>query len=294
MYHLLEAVRQKCLSLVREEYLSIDEHMIPSTGRAPAKQFVKGKPSPAGLKNCVCCGKSDIAYDLILYQGKKCTGIDQKYMSLELVGSVVKTILESVDENVNHKVYFNNYFTSVDFVKDFKDDTIFAVVVIGKKDSKVMNDLRGIGMGEMDYCVNGEGDVIIVRYLDNGVVQFASTLVGIAPIGTVKIRTDRIQHIEITRPCLIDIYNDNMGGVDKLYHMIALYRIKTRTKKWTDRLIFHFVDFALVNAWLEYKRDVMHNCVIQGLNIWIFGVQRSDRSMVNPCILINIAKSKIE
>ena len=46
-----------------------------------------------------------------------------------------------------------------------------------------------------------------------------------------------------------------MGGVDKLDHLIALYRIKTRTKKWTVKLIFHFVDFVLVNAWLEYRRD---------------------------------------
>ena len=47
-----------------------------------------------------------------------------------------------------------------------------------------------------------------------------------------------------------------MGEVDKLDHLIALYRIKTRTKKWTVKLIFHFVDFVLVNAWHEYRRDV--------------------------------------
>ena len=38
----------------------------------------------------------------------------------------------------------------------------------------------------MDYRVNGEGDVIIVRWLDNGVVQLVSTLVGIELKGTVK------------------------------------------------------------------------------------------------------------
>ena len=129
VYPLIEAVRQKCLSLVREEYLSIDEQMIPFTGRAPAKQFVKGKPSPEGLKNFVCCGKSGIAYDFILYQGKG-TGIDKKYKALGLGGSVVKTLLESVDENVNHKVCFDNYFTSVDLVRDLKDNGIFAVGVI--------------------------------------------------------------------------------------------------------------------------------------------------------------------
>ena len=126
---LIEATRQKCLSLVREEYLSIDEQMIPFTGCAPAKQFVKGKPSPEGLKNLVCCGKSGTAYYFIIYQSKG-TGIDKKYKALGLGGSVVKTLLESVDENVNHEVCFDNYFTSVDLVKDLKDNGIFAVGVI--------------------------------------------------------------------------------------------------------------------------------------------------------------------
>ena len=50
----------------------------------------------------------------------------------------------------------------------------------------------------MDYRVNGEGDVIIVRWLDNGVVQLVSTLLGTEPMGTVKRWSDRIQqHIEL-------------------------------------------------------------------------------------------------
>ena len=60
-------------------------------------------------------------------------------------------------------------------------------------------DLRGIVRGAMDYCVNRKGDVIIVRWLDNGVGQLASTLVGIELKGTVKRWSDRIQqYIEIT------------------------------------------------------------------------------------------------
>ena len=43
--------------------------------------------------------------------------------------------------------------------------------------------------------------------------------------------------------------------VCKINYFVFLYRIKTRTKKWTVKLIFQFVDFALVNAWLEYSRD---------------------------------------
>ena len=60
----------------------------------------------------------------------KAPELTKKYMALGLGGSLVKTLLESVDENVNHKVCFDNYFTSVDLVKDLKDNVIFAVGVI--------------------------------------------------------------------------------------------------------------------------------------------------------------------
>jgi len=46
-----------------------------------------------------------------------------------------------------------------------------------------------------------------------------------------------------------------MGSVDLLDQMLQYYRINIRTKKWTLRVIMHFVDLALVAAWIEYKKD---------------------------------------
>ena len=50
-------------------------------------------------------------------------------------------------------------------------------------------------------------------------------------------------------------YNESKGGVDKLYFLIALYRIHAKTKRWPVRVIVHFVDFALATSWLEYREQ---------------------------------------
>ena len=50
-----------------------------------------------------------------------------------------------------------------------------------------------------------------------------------------------------------------MGGVDKSDFLIALYRTFIRSKKWTLRVIFHYFNLGVINAWLEYQRDMKNS-----------------------------------
>ena len=47
-----------------------------------------------------------------------------------------------------------------------------------------------------------------------------------------------------------------MGGVDKMDSLVGFYRIFIRSQKWYLRIFFHFMDVALANAWLLYRRDL--------------------------------------
>lgn len=46
-----------------------------------------------------------------------------------------------------------------------------------------------------------------------------------------------------------------MGGVDICDQQMEYYRTWIKTKKWTLKVILHFLDLATVNAWMEYRQD---------------------------------------
>lgn len=60
---LLEAVRCRCAQLVPLEQKSIDEEMVSFMGSVVAKQFLKRKPNPEGVKVFVRCSFDGLAHD---------------------------------------------------------------------------------------------------------------------------------------------------------------------------------------------------------------------------------------
>lgn len=50
-----------------------------------------------------------------------------------------------------------------------------------------------------------------------------------------------------------------MGGVDNCDQMLEYYRTFFKTRKWTVKVIFHFIDLAVVNSWSVYRKDCRSN-----------------------------------
>ena len=84
-------------------------------------------------------------------------------------------------------------------------------------------------------------------------MTIASTFAGVEPIDQVRRWSEfSKKHIMIDRPHSIGVYNNYMGGVDKIDYLISLYRIKVKTRKWLVHMFFHFLDLAVASFWLEY------------------------------------------
>ena len=110
------------------------------------------------------------------------------------------------------------------------------------------------------YKVSCDGDICVVRWLDNRVVTLASTFAAVELRDKVKRwSTFAKEHIEVSRPFAVKVYNCYMGGVDKVDFLISLYRISARTKKWPVRVMFHLLDLSLANSWLQYRDCALTN-----------------------------------
>ncbi|XP_049954845.1 piggyBac transposable element-derived protein 3-like [Schistocerca serialis cubense] len=276
------AIRNRRLELSMEEELAVDETMIPLTGKLSVKKYVKGKPSPWGIKIYMFRGDSGEAYDFILYQGA----------STEFQISLLKEFGQGV--------YFDNFFSSYKLFQALKQEKICAAGTVRLNrfanpplipDKEAMKKERGF---TEEIC--SADDITLVKWVDNKTVVLGSNFIGKGEIDKVE-RWDKKEskYVTIDRPEIVKCYNHGMSGVDLFDQLMSYYRIFIKSKKWTLRAIFHAVDFAVEQSWLEYRKnasaiglptkkimDLLHFCMKLADVLVLSGMDTSNRKRGRP------------
>lgn len=253
----VDRVRNTCLKIQRDfSYYSIDEQMIPFTGRCKLKQFVKNKPRPVGLKNFVVTTYSGVVLDFEIYQGTRTPLLNRE---LGLGPSVIMRLTRSLP--LGSFLYFDRYFTTLPLLERLKQCGIEATGTI------MVNRLKGVTLkegkmlrGESHEYVRSDEAVVVVEWKDNQKVVLASTCAGIEPATKVKRWCKKEgKFIEIDCPSIVRNYNRYMGGVDICDQQMEVYRTWFKTRKWTLKLVLHLLDLSVVNSWLIYREDCRAN-----------------------------------
>ncbi|XP_070389530.1 piggyBac transposable element-derived protein 3-like [Dermacentor albipictus] len=273
---LLDVFQSKCKSLVAEERLCIDEQMVPFKGRLDIKQYVKGKPHPWGIKIFMLCGESGLVYDFLPYQGSTTKIEDDVKQRYGVTGAIVLHLSDRIPSGVGHKLFFDNYFTSLPLLREMLRKKIFAAGTVRsnrceKCPLRTEKELKKSGRGSSECVVSADGNIAITRWMDNRIVTLASNFIAIEEEDSVR-RWNKAEKrfVDVKRPAVINAYNRSMGGVDKVDFLISLYRTTIRSRKWTLRMTFHFMNLAVVNAWLEYRRDADKQSILKQLDLLDF------------------------
>lgn len=214
---IISATQTQCFKLVPLPVQSIDEQMVPFTGRVVAKQFVKEKPNPEGIKVFVRCSADGLAHDLEIYQGKG-TGVSENHSHLGVGDSVATRLVEHALHGHNMTVYMDNYFSSVPLSQELKEVGILASGTIRSNrlfefPLKSDKELKKTGRGSYDRKVSKEGGTVMVRWHDNGPVNMVSTIIGIGALSKVKRWSESQKgHVEVDCPEVIS-QNNSFRGV---------------------------------------------------------------------------------
>ena len=124
-------------------------------------------------------------------------------------------------------------------------------------------DFGKLPRGSEEHFYDATSNVIVVRWNDNGIVNIASNQHGKLPLKLVeRYCSKEKKRLHVKMPCVIGMYNQRMGGVDRLDENISSYRISIRGMKWYYPLIFYLINVCVNNAWLfarkgDYSGDLL-------------------------------------
>ena len=94
-------------------------------------------------------------------------------------------------------------------------------------------DLQKSPRGASDYRVDNNSGIIMLKWLDNSVVQLTSNYGRIEPMYQIErwYKTAGEKKND-DYPQIVKAYNKSMRGVDLVDMLIALYHISAKTKRW--------------------------------------------------------------
>ena len=123
------------------------------------------------------------------------------------------------------------------------------------KELKTEKELKKLGREAMNWRVDANSGITVIRWYDNGVVQLASSYVGNQNGNNKGSRwlANENKKIEIECPAMVQEYNAHMGGVDLCDVLLALYRMRVRSTKFYVHNVYYCMGVAITLCGDSYK-----------------------------------------
>ena len=187
---IFEKLRQNCVSMIPEEYISIDEQIIPFKGRSFLRRYMPKKPHKWGFKIFSRNGVSGMLYDYEM-EGAPDPTSTVIYDKLGYCGAdVVMRLNDQIPKQMGYKDIFDNYFTFIELFVKLKEQGFWDLGTLRKDRMRTCRlksekDLKKKGRGSYDGAVDYNTGVNIVRWFVKKEVQLASKFSYIEPVDKV-------------------------------------------------------------------------------------------------------------
>ena len=234
--------------------LSVDEELVLWKGRLQFKQYIPLKRSRFGIKIYCLCEDSGYTYRMQVYTGKD--NPDQEIYTVlpddtehlsKTEKIVVHLLMPLLDKG--YQLYCDNFYTSVQLFSYL--DSHYTGCCGTMRRNRVPKIVQDAGVGKGESVGYRNENLLCVKFKDKRDVYVLSNL---HSESTTRKRVRGRHENYIDRPDCIADYNKHMGGVDMTDQMIAPYDATRKTLKWYRKLVVHFLQVAMLNAYLLFQK----------------------------------------
>lgn len=232
--------------------LSVDESMIPFSGRSSIKQYIPMKPVDRGYKVwCSADAKTGFITKMEVYTDDKKIPLGKK---------VVMNMVSDLRGD-GYLITFDNFFTSVDLIEKSFDKGMYSIGTVRSNRKglpSMMKKKDKMERGEYEYLTKGH--VAAIKWMDKKPVTLLESAHNPKEIEEVKRTMKNGEKKAFLCPKSIKVYNEFMGGVDKFDQLRERYMIGRRSRKWWHPMMYYFIDMAIINSYILYQIHKKYDC----------------------------------
>ena len=234
--------------------VAVDEMMVPFKGRTHLRQYMPAKIVKWGFKLwALCCSQSGFCLQFDPYAGKR----PGEASVVGLGSKVVERLAAHTAQG--SCVFADNFFTSPLLLKSLKDKGILYVGTARTNRKEFPKEVmikptKHTQRGDIRMATCSKTGVSAVCWLDNKPVAVMGSVFSPTATHTCRRRgrdaQGRNSPVVLPQPEMIKMYNANMGGVDQMDQLRAVYPFERvlRSALWYKKLYMGIFGIALNNG----------------------------------------------
>lgn len=226
---------------VPEEYICVDETLLPFRGRLGFRQYIKTKRHRYGVKLFKVCSGLGYTYNLKIYAGKEDTNVTPEKVVLYLVDDLI---------NKGRTLVTDNWYTSLPLAQKMLKNNTHLLGTIRKNRKGLPKEVVKAKLKKGDIlAMENEDGITISNWKDQRNILMLST-----KHGNEMIEVPCKRHQVKLKPAVILDYNKGKGSVDISDQMGAYSNPLRKSLKWFRKVAFELLlTTSMVNAFILHR-----------------------------------------
>lgn len=232
-----------------DKNIAVDEELLLWKGRLGFKQYIPNKRSRFGIKMFSICEASGYLWNSFVYLGKEANLSDvdkQLEKDLGKSGAVVPKLISNLF-GLGYHLYVDNWYTSEALFRYLAANGTVACGTARANRISIPKSLKQEVLAKGQHAFRRDDNLLMIRYNDKKEIYFLSTIHQATTGNSKKKARDGTL---VKKPTVVNEYNKYMGGIDRNDAMVGNYSSVRKSFKWTTKVAFHFIEEAVLNAFI--------------------------------------------